>query len=99
MAEVSGTTIETRGPQMFPRLSDEEIARLGKFGEARSYRAGDYIVRVGEPGPGLMLILSGEVEVTQHTGDERNPYRHPRPAARSWASSPNCPAGPPWSTR
>src|SRR6478672_898200 len=72
MAEVSGTTIETRGPQMFPRLSDEEIARLGKFGEARSYRAGDYIVRVGEQGPGLMLILSGKVEVTQNTGDERN---------------------------
>jgi thioredoxin reductase (NADPH) len=57
--------VATRGPQMFPRLSDEDIARLCRFGEPRSYRAGEYLVRVGEVGPGLMLILSGQVEVTR----------------------------------
>ena len=55
----------TRGPQMFPRLTDEEVARLTRFGEPRSYRAGEMIVRVGETGPGLMLVLSGQIEVTR----------------------------------
>ena len=54
----------TRGPQMFPRLTDEEVTRLARFGEPRSYRAGEMIVRVGETGPGLMLVLSGQIEVT-----------------------------------
>ena len=61
----------TRGAQMFPRLSDEDIDRLCRFGEARSYTAGNYLVRVGEKGPGLMLILSGKVEVTQDNGAQR----------------------------
>jgi thioredoxin reductase (NADPH) len=56
----------TRGAQMFPRLTDEEVARLCRFGEPRSYRTGDYLARVGEVGPGLMVILSGQVEVTRH---------------------------------
>jgi thioredoxin reductase (NADPH) len=56
---------------MFLRFSDEEIARLVKFGEPRSYQAGNYIVRVGETGPGLLLILSGRVEVTRQDGAER----------------------------
>jgi thioredoxin reductase (NADPH) len=63
--------IATRGAQMFPRLSDDELARLSRFGEPRSFRAGEMISRVGETGPGLMLILSGEVQVTQHKrGDQ-----------------------------
>jgi thioredoxin reductase (NADPH) len=56
---------------MFLRFNDEEIARLARFGEPRSYQAGNYIVRVGETGPGLLLILSGKVEVTRHDGAER----------------------------
>src|SRR3982750_921897 len=53
----------TRGPQMFPRLTDDEVARLARFGEPRRFSAGAMIVRVGEIGPGLMLVLSGQVEV------------------------------------
>jgi thioredoxin reductase (NADPH) len=56
---------------MFPRLTDDEVERLSKFGEPRNYRAGEYLVRVGEIGPGLMLILSGSVDVTQQDGSER----------------------------
>ncbi|HEX6740780.1 MAG TPA: FAD-dependent oxidoreductase [Sphingomicrobium sp.] len=56
---------DTRGAQMFPRLADEEVARLCRFGEPRSYRAGEMLVRLGEAGRGLMLILSGRVEVTR----------------------------------
>jgi thioredoxin reductase (NADPH) len=58
----------TRGAQMFPRLSEEELARLARFGEPRSYRAGEVVARVGHVPPGLQLILSGRLEVTQHDG-------------------------------
>ena len=56
---------------MFLRFNDEQIERLARFGERRSYRAGDMIVRVGEIGPGMMLILSGQVEVTRPEGPSR----------------------------
>jgi len=63
--------IAARGDQMFLRFNDEQIERLSRFGERRSYRAGDMIVRVGEIGPGMMLILSGRVEVTRPEGPGR----------------------------
>src|SRR3954468_13911510 len=59
-------TYETRAPQMFPRLSDEELARLGRFGEPVSFRAGDVVAKVGEVGRGLLLVTAGQVEVTRH---------------------------------
>ena len=71
MTEPLGDTYASRGPQMFLRFTDEEIARLSRFGEPRSYRKGDMLARIGEPGPGLMLILSGSVEVTQNNNGER----------------------------
>ena len=79
MTDIRSDTIARRGDQMFPRLSDEEIARLSKFGEPRNYRAGEYLVRVGEKGPGLVLILSGRVEVTQNDrGEARHIVTHER---------------------
>ena len=80
MTDTRSELIATRGAQMFPRLSDAELERLAKFGERRSYRAGEWVVRVGEVGPGLMLILAGAVEVTQHdrTGDATPVVTHER---------------------
>ncbi len=61
--------IETRRHQMFPHLEPEEVDRVRRFGEQRTYAAGDYLARVGETAPGLMIILSGKVDVFQsHAG-------------------------------
>lgn len=70
MSDPLGETYATRGAQMFLRFTDDEIARLARFGEPRSYKKGDMLARVGEIGPGLMLIFSGRVEVTQPNGGE-----------------------------
>jgi thioredoxin reductase (NADPH) len=59
------TIIATRGAQMFPTLTDAEIARLARFGSPRAYQAGDALALVGEPGHGLTIILAGEVAITQ----------------------------------
>ncbi len=65
MTESARPTIETRHGQMFPTLEPAEIDRLRRFGETRSFDTGEYLARTGEVGPGMYLILSGEVVITQ----------------------------------
>ena len=49
----------SRWDQVFPRLTDEEIERLRRFGQPRPFNAGDLLVSVGQRGHGLILIISG----------------------------------------
>lgn len=59
------STIAKRGEQAFPRLTPAEIERVRRFGQPCSFKDGEALMRVGEPGHGLTLILSGEVEITR----------------------------------
>jgi thioredoxin reductase (NADPH) len=59
---------DERGAQMFPTLPPEAVARLSRFGDRKSYRAGERIARAGEVAPGLIVLLSGEVDITQNEG-------------------------------
>src|SRR5258708_19963176 len=65
MTDSRQTTYDTRGAQMFLHLLDNEIGRIAHFGERRRFRAGESLARPGEAGEGLMLSLSGSVEVTR----------------------------------
>jgi len=65
MAEPTQTIIATRSAQMFPTLTAVEIERLRRFGELRTYKTGEALLRVGESGHGLTIILAGQAEVTQ----------------------------------
>jgi len=60
------STIETRRSQVFPTLNLAEIERLRRFGETRSFAAGEYVVKTGVVSPGMFVILSGEVAMIQH---------------------------------
>ena len=62
------TVLKTRREQMYFTLTDEEIDRLRRFGKARSYAPGDYLVHAGEAGLGMFVILSGYVNVTRRDG-------------------------------
>ena len=66
--------IDTRRHQMFPVLETTDIERVRRFGNVRAYRAGEALVEVGHVGPGLTIILTGRVDVTQH--DESGRRRH-----------------------
>src|SRR5690349_19221361 len=66
MSVPAPSIIDTRRHQMFPSLATAEIERLRRFGVLRSYGAGEALVKVGEVGPGLAIILAGEVQITQH---------------------------------
>ena len=59
------SVMETRRPQMFPELAPAEIERVRRFGEPRTYGTGEALEKVGEVGDGLIIILSGKVDVTQ----------------------------------
>ena len=78
MNEPSQSIIATRGAQMFPVLTDEELARLSRFGEPYRYRPGEMIARVGEVPPGLMLVLSGRAEVTRQGKESSHIVTHER---------------------
>jgi thioredoxin reductase (NADPH) len=59
------SVIEARRDQMFPVLDAHDIQRLKRFGEARAWPAGGSIVKAGEIAPGLVLVLSGRIAVSQ----------------------------------
>ncbi|HVO22902.1 MAG TPA: FAD-dependent oxidoreductase, partial [Candidatus Margulisiibacteriota bacterium] len=67
MAASARSIVETRYEQMFPTLEAVEIDRLRGFGERRTYGGGERLVTTGEPSPGMFVILSGEVTITQHS--------------------------------
>jgi thioredoxin reductase (NADPH) len=50
---------------MFPKLDGQDIARLKRFGQPRTWPAGSKIFKAGELAPGLVLVLSGKVAVYQ----------------------------------
>jgi thioredoxin reductase (NADPH) len=56
--------IDQRGEQMLPVLDALEIERVRRFGECRSFAKGAALLTIGQVGPGLMVILSGRVDVT-----------------------------------
>jgi thioredoxin reductase (NADPH) len=54
--------------QTFPALTAPEIARMRRFGEVRRYSDGELLFETGKPGPGMFVILSGHVAITQRDG-------------------------------
>src|SRR3984893_13917201 len=57
-----------RHEQTFPALTLEEIARMRRFGEVRHYQDGETLFETGKPGPGMFVLLSGHVAITQRDG-------------------------------
>jgi thioredoxin reductase (NADPH) len=58
------SVLDQRGAQMLPVLDALEIERVRRFGECRSFAKGAALLTIGHVGPGLMVILSGQVDVT-----------------------------------
>ncbi|TPQ30279.1 thioredoxin reductase [Bradyrhizobium guangdongense] len=58
----------TRPEQTFPTLTDAEIARMRHFGDVKSYKSGERLFETGKPGPGMFVVLSGHVSITQRDG-------------------------------
>src|SRR4051812_1261968 len=66
--DVKASAMFPRHEQTFPALTAAEIGRMRRFGEMRSYRHGEKLFETGKPGPGMFVVLSGHVAITQHDG-------------------------------
>jgi thioredoxin reductase (NADPH) len=67
-ASAVGATAFPRHEQTFPALTPQEIARMRRFGEVRNYKDGEALFETGKPGPGMFVLLSGHVVITQRDG-------------------------------
>jgi thioredoxin reductase (NADPH) len=62
---------QVHGPRFdetFPTLTPTEIERLRRFGSPRRYSNGEKLFETGKPGPGMFVVLSGHVAISQHDG-------------------------------
>lgn len=69
MTDTRDDELDSRRAQVFPRLTPGAIERIRRFGQARRYASGERLLTAGRPGVGLMVILSGTVEVSQHDAE------------------------------
>src|SRR6266496_1066227 len=65
---LSAASAFPRLAQTFPELTAPEIARMRRFGEGRLYKDDETLFETGKPGPGMFVILSGHVAITQRDG-------------------------------
>src|ERR1700682_2081989 len=64
----SAAAVFPRLEQTFPTLTPQEMARTRRLGERRRDKNGDVLCETGKPGPGMFVILSGHVAITQRDG-------------------------------
>src|SRR5580704_3664929 len=79
MTSAVPSILEKRREQALPVLDQLEIERLRRFGERRSYSTGATIFTTGQVGPGLIVVLFGNVEVSQtdNSGHRTTLVTHP----------------------
>jgi thioredoxin reductase (NADPH) len=68
VADAPFSNLSTRGHQMFPKLTAEEIERMRRFGEVHRWQAGEMLFETGQPGPGMFVVLEGAVKIYQRDG-------------------------------
>jgi thioredoxin reductase (NADPH) len=57
-----------RYQETFPALTTQEIKRLRRYGSIRKYSDGEKLFEAGKIGPGMFVVLSGLVAITQRDG-------------------------------
>jgi len=67
-AAVSHIGEASRHAQTFPSLTAREIDRIRRFGTVHHVADGERMFATGEPSPGMFVLLSGHVAITQHDG-------------------------------
>lgn len=68
MADDAPSELLSRRHQMFPMLSEAELARVRRFGALQTHPRGTRLVTAGEPSPGMFVVLKGILAVSQRDG-------------------------------
>jgi thioredoxin reductase (NADPH) len=67
-SQTVGASVGPRYEQTYPTLTSAEIDRLRRFGTVRHFNDGERLVEAGKVSPGMCVLLSGHVAVTQRDG-------------------------------
>jgi signal transduction histidine kinase len=59
-------------PELFPKLTDDELARLAAHGQEVHLNSGDVIFTEGDPAYHFYVVLSGQIQVTKKVGAEEH---------------------------
>ena len=65
--------VAERRAQMFPALSEPQLARLKKVGHCKKYERGEIVIEQGQESPDFFVVLSGELEIVQPADDKEVP--------------------------
>ena len=68
MADDAPSELLSRRHQMFPVLTEADMARMQRFGTLQAHARGTQLITAGEPGPGMFVVLNGVVAVSQRDG-------------------------------
>ncbi len=68
MAPLTSQAQIPRYDETFPTLTAKEIDRLRRFGALRRYASTERLFETGRPGPGMFVVLSGSVAISQRDG-------------------------------
>ena len=69
-----------RAAQLFPKLSDAQLARVAKLARRREVTADEVLIEVGASAPPFFVVLRGAVEIRRFgaLGTERIAVHGPR---------------------
>ena len=70
-----------RGAPLFAALSDADLERLAGMVERQHLDAGELLLREGDPGDAMFIVVGGELEVTKRTGTTELPIARVGPGA------------------
>ena len=70
-----------RSAPLFTGLSEADLARLAETSERQHLAPGEYLLREGEAGDAMFVIVSGELEVTKRAEDVELPLARVGPGA------------------
>jgi thioredoxin reductase (NADPH) len=62
-----------RREQMFPRLTEAQLARISRIGERRSVRPGEILFEVGEQNTKFFVVIDAAIDVVRPVGDREEP--------------------------
>ncbi|HEY7463510.1 MAG TPA: ATP-binding protein [Candidatus Limnocylindria bacterium] len=75
-------TVEAlRSAPLFEGLSDADLERLAATAERQRLEPGELLLREGDPGDAMYVVVSGELEVTKRAGATEQPLARVGPGA------------------
>ena len=69
-SETNLTYVPVAPEEMFPKLTDAQIARIEVRGRRRSLRRGEILIAAGEPTARFYVVVSGTIEVQRVNGPD-----------------------------